>query len=176
MKTFSLFKKVSLAASALFVIAAFAACGKSNGIARNNNPYTGIQNCPGCGIGGGNQNLGTAIGESFWMGSPQVEARLVLNLIAGGNQAGGTISANGRFDMQMQYATGCGVPPGAYQVTTIQQGQFGGTTFGNLTLLATGPSQVRIFIPQGAMSSIGGRLTGVGYMNYASESCKLYLQ
>ncbi|MES2856336.1 MAG: hypothetical protein V4692_10760 [Bdellovibrionota bacterium] len=177
LNSFSMLKRVALVLSMMLSVASLTACGNKG--SSSNRPvdpyYSGNPNCPTC---GGGQTLGYGTGESYWFGSNQIEARLSMNLYLGYSGNSATVSGDGRLDMFMPYASNCGFPQGTYQVSSQTPMTYGGVTFGGGQFMAMGPygQAGMIIVPPGGLSLIGNRITGVAYMNYQHESCKLLVQ
>lgn len=158
-------KTAALVALGALTIVLATACGNKGGGAAPTPPppipvnpgY--IPSCTGC---NGNMKLissGLGMSYSYSLGAPYFELGLefygdaaamtnVPNAYMVNNSYAGQVAAQGFMFVTTPQAT-CGMPAGAYQVRTMGVGVWGGggQSFGGLTLQATGPTTLQMYIP-----------------------------
>lgn len=155
--------------SAVLVATAMNACGKKDGGGGGGggNPYVPA-GCAGCVPG-----QGTVLATAFGIHSPNTIALGLTFYGQGAPQGGyytGPVSAQGELFVGPQ-AGGwyCPLPPGLYQVGTIQAGQWSSQMVANLVLEANGPGgRVRIIMIQNGVyqASPNIQYSGRTYPNY----------
>ena len=159
-KVKDVFKAAAIFASAALTMAMFTACGKSGG--SNPAPVVAavapVQVVPTCATCPGNsQLLAAGVGSSYYASQP--ESQIMLQFFGDGSvmqnyQSGnaylqsnqsyyGTVAAQGTLNWNIASVL-CGIPAGAYQITTVTPGQWQGQSFNNMILTATGPVALQI--------------------------------
>lgn len=142
-------KTLNLALTALIAVVAMTGCGKNND--SNNGPLVN-QSCLNGACGGGIYPGGTGAPLAIAVGTSQTRTEqmgLQFNLMsAQAGHSGGSVTAQGVLDVAAPSQL-CGLLPGRYTVSTQQPGIMSGSaTINQLVLVAQGPTQVQIVVPQ----------------------------
>lgn len=174
-KTWSWLRSTSLVVMALTTALMSTACGKKDGDAQAPMvvpppppPPTGplVPGCAGCPPGPtGSAFIASAIGNDFYYSYNQAEHEISLEFFGQGSGSSlqgysGAVYAQGVLNVFMAQPI-CNLPAGQYSLTTSQPGQWASTqSFGGLTLVGYGPTQISVYIPGGYLKSSIPAATG----------------
>lgn len=148
----------------LAAASAMVACSKGSGDNVASTPLTALSGCvSGCPANGGvplmnvtgstgaPDNISfsaTVIGSGYSTGyGAQQQVALGGTVSIAGSQPGGALFAGGQ----------CIIPPGPYQLTTVQGGTLSGSSFSQIRVRAVGPVSVEMILANGYLSS--GRIS-----------------
>lgn len=207
MKTFNVkqsLKTAALFASSILTIAMITACGKNGGgdAPPPSGPGVIVSSCTSCPAN--SALLASGVGRTIYGG--QVESQMALEFYGDGTymqsysgqttyspmQYAGTVAAQGSLQWNIP-SNLCGIPAGAYAISTVSPGYWRGQSFNNLMLTAVGPTSLQIMISgwiTAAVPSLVGfdgrqypfKVQGQMYIRgqstgyYGAQTCPIYVE